>query len=63
MVAKKRKKKDLNGRTRLNLRLSTGLKRWAHDYAERHETTVTAIITQHLVILRESEREPDVESI
>jgi len=38
---------------RLNLVIDPELKEWAHAYASRRHTTVTAILTEHLVRLRD----------
>jgi len=42
-------------RRRLNLKLDEELAAWAFDYAERHATTVTQLITDHLVQIRKVE--------
>ena len=42
-------------RRRLNLKLDEDLAAWAFDYAERHATTVTQLITDHLVMLKKRE--------
>ena len=42
-------------RRRLNLKLDEELAAWAFDYAERHATTVTQLITDHLVLIRKIE--------
>jgi hypothetical protein len=42
-------------RRRLNLKLDEELTAWAFDYAERHATTITQLITDHLVMLKKIE--------
>lgn len=42
-------------RRRLNLKLDEELAAWAFDYAERYATTVTQLITDHLVLIRKIE--------
>jgi len=48
---------------RFNMVLDPNLKKWAVDYAERKRTTVTAIIVEHLVELKERDEGPYVEQI
>ncbi len=50
-------------RARLNLLIDANLKDWAKGFASRRQTTVTAIITDHLVKLRDMETSADVEQI
>lgn len=40
---------------RLNLVIDPELKEWAHAYASRKHTTLTNIVTDHLVALRDNE--------
>ena len=40
---------------RLNLVIDPELKEWAHAYASRKHTTLTAIITDHLISIRDKE--------
>lgn len=61
--AKSRQKKVKPKSGRLNLVIDPKLKRWAHDYAKRNHTTLTAIITAYLVQLKGSENTLDVEQI
>lgn len=65
MPAKKKKKKSSNGTktARLNLLIRPTLKKWIHEYARRKNQSVSAIITEYFVILRERERGSDVEQI
>jgi hypothetical protein len=51
------------GKERLNLLINGDLKRWAHQYAKRKCTSITAIVTSHLVELREREKGIDVEQV
>lgn len=48
---------------RLNIILDPELKDWAHGFAERNHTTLTALLTGYLVRLRDSERTINVEQI
>ena len=48
---------------RLNLVIDPDLKEWAHEYAKRKHTSVTQLVIDHLIELRESERTIDVEQI
>ena len=57
------KKKAAPKPGRLNVILDPELKKWAHGYADRNHTNVTALITNYLVRLREAEREINVEQI
>lgn len=50
-------------RARLNIILDKDLKDWAHEYARRQHTTVTSLITDHFVELREREGGIGVEQI
>lgn len=43
--------------------LDPELKRWAVNYAERNRTTITALVIQHLVELKERDEGPYVEQI
>ena len=58
-----KKKRDAYGNVRLNLRMEPALESFARDYAARHHTTVTQIITDHLSKLREQEGHERVEQI
>lgn len=49
---KKKKTKDV----RLNLRFHEDLAEWAKKYAKKRRTSVTQIVTDHFVDLREKER-------
>lgn len=62
----KRKKQVAHGRphgSRLNLVINQELKKWAQDYARLMHTSVTQLLTDFLVRLRESEKSIDVEQI
>jgi len=64
MVKRKNvRKKEPAKPGRLNIILDPSLKDWAKRYADRNYTTVTAIVTNHLLKLREAEREINVEQI
>lgn len=41
---------------RLNLLIRPDLKEWIHKYAEKYDKSVSAIVTEHFVYLRERER-------
>ena len=62
---KKRKKKMPNdGKSaRLNLMIDSKLKAWAHEYAKRRSTSISAIITDHFSNLRELERGDGIKQI
>ncbi len=63
-MAKKRKKKIIEGKSaRLNLMIDPRLKEWAHKYAKRRSTSISAVITGHLSDLREQERGDGVKQI
>ena len=50
-------------KSRLNLVLNRNLKNWIQQYAKRHHTTITTIITTHFVVLRKEEDGIGVEQI
>jgi hypothetical protein len=50
-------------KARLNLLIDPELKEWAHGYASRYHTSLSAIITHHFVTLKEREAKPDVQQI
>ena len=60
---KKRMKKPQTKGGRLNLRIDPDLKVWVHEYAQRHQTTVTSLTTDFFVHLRETEHVVDVRQI
>lgn len=64
MAARKRK---TNGKkiksARLNLLIHPELKRWAHKYATDRGKSISGIVMDHLIELREQERGGDVEQI
>jgi hypothetical protein len=41
---------------RLNLLIRPDLKDWIHKYADKYDKSVSAIVTEHFVFLRERER-------
>jgi hypothetical protein len=56
-------RKGVSVKTRLNLLIDADLKEWAMEYAKRHDTTVTRLITDHFRHLRnleESEQHEDI---
>ena len=59
------KKPKFNGTksSRLNLLIQPELKRWVHAYAKKRGKTVSGIIMEHFVALREQERGSDVQQI
>lgn len=50
-------------KARLNLLIDPALKEWAHSYAKRNHTSLSALITNHLVTLKWKEAKPDVQQI
>lgn len=60
---RKPKGSKLPDKARLNLLIDPGLKKWAHEYAARNHTSLSAIITHHLVVLKWKEEKPDVQQI
>jgi hypothetical protein len=62
-AAPKAKKDKSLDKARLNLLIDPELKKWAHDYASRHHTSISALITHHLVVLKWKEEKPDVQQI
>ena len=66
MAVNRKKKAKLNGTTkssRLNLLIQPELKKWAHNYARKRGKTVSGLIMEHFVELREQERGADVQQI
>ena len=61
MKKKPRRKKPIEGR--LNLIIDPELKEWAHEYASRSHTTVSAIVIRHFLDLREEDQLPNVPQI
>jgi hypothetical protein len=55
--------KKIDEKSRLNLVLDRNLKDWVQQYARRHHTTITTIITSHFVDLRKEEDGIGVEQI
>jgi len=67
-VARRKKKNGYRrGRpaydARLNVVIDPELKAWIRDYAVRKHTSITAIIVNHFIELREIDEEGDVEQI
>lgn len=55
---KGKKRKPLDKKTaRLNLMIDPRLKDWAHGYANRKSTSISALITNHLSDLKERDKE------
>ena len=66
MAVRKKKAQVLNEdskSSRLNLLIQPELKKWAHNYAKRKGKTVSGLIMEHFVELREQERGADVQQI
>jgi uncharacterized protein (DUF1778 family) len=65
MTAKKVKKVPQNGErtSRLNLRIKPELQVWIHEYARMTGKSISSIITDHFITLKERERGADVEQI
>jgi len=61
--SKKKKVNDGLKTARLNLLIRPDLKTWVHEYARKKNQSVSSLITEHFVILRERERGSDVEQI
>lgn len=59
----RRKKRDQYGNVRLNLRMHPMLEAFIRDYAARHHTTVTQIITDHVNKLKEQDEHERVDQI
>jgi hypothetical protein len=60
----RRKKAVLKTKTaRLNLLIRPDLKEWAHDYARRREKSLSALVTEYLLDLRDRDLGVDVEQI
>jgi hypothetical protein len=57
------KPEEVKKSSRLNLLIHPELREWVHQYAGRKHTSVSAIITEHLVLLREQEHVLNVEQI
>ena len=58
MVERLPKKKSNGGlkTARLNLLIRPNLKDWIHKYAEKYDKSISAIVTEHFVYLRDQER-------
>lgn len=61
--SRKPRRVSAQDKARLNLLIDPELKEWAHEYAARYHTSLSALITHHLVHLREREAKPDVQQI
>ena len=64
-VRKKTKKKvqRIKKEGRLNLIIDPTLKEWAHDYAQRNHTSVSAIVIRHFLELQDEDLKPHVRQI
>lgn len=67
-MAKRKAKKKIQPNNskktaRLNLMLTPELKEWAHGYSRRREKSISALISDYLIDLRERERGECVEQI
>jgi hypothetical protein len=54
---KKPRRRVMGEKRRVNLKLDEELAEWAFEYAERHNTSVTQLITDHLMDLQRHEAE------
>jgi hypothetical protein len=68
MVSRRKKKTGRQQKTqaktaRLNLLIKPELKQWAHEYAARRDKSLSSIINEYLLSLRERERGDCVEQI
>ena len=73
MAPRKKKKKasrcrrparqDSTRTARLNLMIRPDLKKWAHAYARRRDKSLSSLINEHLIELREKERGAEVPQI
>lgn len=67
MVKKKKSKKtkplDEKKSARLNLLIHPELREWARSYAKKKHTSISGIITDHFVRLKEEEHNLNVEQI
>jgi len=65
--ARRKKKNQRRGRpaydARLNVVIDPELKKWVRDYAVRKHTSITALIVNHFVGLKESDEGGNVEQI
>jgi hypothetical protein len=71
-MARKRKKKkavskrstaDENGKARLNLMIDAELKDWAHDFASRRGKSLSGMVVEYFIDLRQEDEAPDVPQI
>ena len=62
-MAKKKKVAPKPKSERLNLLVRADLKKWAHKYADKRGTSVSAMVTEFLYNLREEDRGARVEQI
>jgi predicted HicB family RNase H-like nuclease len=60
---RKERTSQSSDKARLNLLIDPELKEWAHAYAKRNHTSLSALITHHLVTLKWKEAKPDVQQI
>lgn len=54
-MTKRRRKKAINGKGRLNLRVPLELDEFIKGYAQKKNTTVTQIVIDHFTELKEQE--------
>jgi len=48
---------------RLNLLIRADLKKWVHGYSDKMDKSVSAIVTEHFIELRERERREKVHGV
>ena len=48
---------------RLNLLIDPSLKEWAHGYANRNSTSISFLVVQQLLRLKEEDSKPNVRQI
>lgn len=56
-ITKKPRRRSLEDTDRLNLKLPSELKKWVVDYAQRRGTSVTQLVIDHLVSLKQLDDE------
>jgi len=72
-MVKKKKRRSVRDRTkrpvrakkteRLNLLIRADLKKWVHRYSDKMDKSVSAIVTEHFIELRERERREKVHGV
>lgn len=74
MTMAKKKRRSVRDRTkmrptrvkkteRLNLLIRADLKKWVHRYSDKMDKSVSAIVTEHFIELRERERRERVHGV